>query len=393
MIDDQLNELAQINVREAMKKEFELNERIIEEYKHLNRYSKRYLKERTIRAIVRNDSIRGFLSLDTKDQIPKKLKRDFTSSDSTFNHYVNQVKSRSYANTVKWRAIEEFYRDYTKPGNTYSSKRYLLDESIPRHSRLKGFSFLIVGDTIDFVIGKFGTFVVLALVVVFVYASFFYDSEVHLTQSSNSYDTFHEGGVFGGNSSEKPVKDIPQIKDQSGQAGFGNGGVSGFDSSSSGGDSSLSIQGVVETETGTETEVIKIEWNCQAKNCVTLGSMKEDVFNVMGEQKKERKSSNGDAHWWHYGDDEASFIQFNSQDKVIGWKNVDNTLKVSLGIKDYIAKPFKVGSNKELVIKAMGTPDEIYNENYWRYGASEVFFLSNGEVSSFINKDENLLVE
>ncbi|OPH61222.1 hypothetical protein BC351_14870 [Paenibacillus ferrarius] len=59
------------------------------------------------------------------------------------------------------------------------------------------------------------------------------NSNNHQTVVTRGNNTFGQGGVSGGNSSNKSVSDAPQVKDGSKQVGFGNGGKSGHDSSDS----------------------------------------------------------------------------------------------------------------------------------------------------------------
>ncbi|MWC30449.1 hypothetical protein [Paenibacillus sp. MMS18-CY102] len=55
---------------------------------------------------------------------------------------------------------------------------------------------------------------------------------------STSSNTFNDGGTSGGNSGNKSVGDDAQAEDESGEAGFGNSGESGYDAESVGDENS-----------------------------------------------------------------------------------------------------------------------------------------------------------
>lgn len=108
---------------------------------------------------------------------------------------------------------------------------------------------------------------------------------------------------------------------------------------------------------------------------ITIGSTKDDVKRIMGLPTVISENL------WYY---DYSIIQFNSQNIVIGWAEIDTKLKVSLGKKDQNTEPFTLGSTKEEVIKAMGTPTAILlGENTWIYNTSIVFFENNNVVGWF----------
>ena len=106
----------------------------------------------------------------------------------------------------------------------------------------------------------------------------------------------------------------------------------------------------------------------------TIGSTKELVEKVMGTPT----SIDANLNWWYY---DFSIVQFDDNDKVIGWNTNGTTLKVSLGSKDANASPFSLGSTKSDVVKAMGTPTSIdANLNWWYYGFSIVQFDDTDKV-------------
>lgn len=108
-------------------------------------------------------------------------------------------------------------------------------------------------------------------------------------------------------------------------------------------------------------------------NTFTLGSSKQDVINAMGTPTTIYASLNS----WSY---EASSVDFNNEGKVIGWSDHSNTLKVKMD-KTVESNAFSLGSTKQDVINAMGTPTTIYSSlNFWSYGASSVDFNNEGKV-------------
>lgn len=111
-----------------------------------------------------------------------------------------------------------------------------------------------------------------------------------------------------------------------------------------------------------------------SSNSVTLGSTKEDVIRIMGAPKQLSDFS------WTYG---YSSIYFDSKGLVNSWFDLGD-LKVFLGDKDPNAKPVTIGSSREDVIKAMGTPKQI-NSYAWTYGYSSLYFDNNGLVIGWFN--------
>lgn len=107
---------------------------------------------------------------------------------------------------------------------------------------------------------------------------------------------------------------------------------------------------------------------------VTIGSTKEDVLRIMGEPDQKLSSS------YSYG---YSSIYFDTNSKVSGWSNIgDIKIKASIGEKKKDAKPFTLGSTVQDVVDAMGTPDGIIGPNF-TYGYSSVFFGIDGKVSGW----------
>lgn len=114
----------------------------------------------------------------------------------------------------------------------------------------------------------------------------------------------------------------------------------------------------------------------------SLGSKKDDVKKIMGTPTSNNSSS------WDYG---LSTIYFDKNDTVIGWSNIDKNLKVSIGSKKNNAKPFSLNSSKQSVIDAMGTPTSLSSSS-WDYGLSTIYFSENKTVNGWTNIDKNLKV-
>ncbi|MDP9698094.1 hypothetical protein J2T16_000991 [Paenibacillus intestini] len=493
MLKESLLEIAKLDVREAMRKEIELNELIIEEYKNLNRYSKRHLKEIALRAIARNDSLKAFLSLATEEQKPDELGNVYPHN-ALFDQYVRQTSSSSYAASIGREARLQLNRDYTH-GHMYSKRKYkswFLDEPIPETT----VTFL---DKVGFFFDGFWNFIkerenfstIYGFIIIasFIWLIFFSDGKETITATNSN--TISSGGVFGGNSSSKSVPDSPQVKDSSGQAGFGNSGQSGFDAVSSNVENSSSastqnendepkiqqsthifelkaeyylprrgsndvfsikdgetVEDLVEGDelvltiykpngefiygfwNGELLEGQNHNWNDDKVSYTfwlkagineiivvngteeylfnfnttefvntfdpfqyfTIGSSKEEVLSLMGEKGKGREITIGNEVWWFY-DDKLSYICFDSKGEVKAWRNHNHFLKVTLGYKEPNAPDLTIGSSKEDVIKAMGTPSAILYDNSWQYGANTINFNNNDKVVSFIDIDGSLKTE
>lgn len=112
----------------------------------------------------------------------------------------------------------------------------------------------------------------------------------------------------------------------------------------------------------------------------TLGSSKEEVEAIMGAPDSNIFDS------WSY---KFSNLQFDN-DKVIGWSNISRNLKVSIGNKKNDAKPVTIGSTKQQVVDAMGTPDSMM-ANTWGYAFSTIEF-DNEKVIGWSNISHNLII-
>ncbi len=111
----------------------------------------------------------------------------------------------------------------------------------------------------------------------------------------------------------------------------------------------------------------------------TIGSSGDVVKSVMGTPNSVIGNT------WSYG---YSSVYF-SNDVVSGWSIIDKNLKVYMGDKISSAT-FTVGSTKDGVVKAMGTPSSVIGDT-WGYSYSSVYF-SNGVVSGWSIIDKKLSV-
>ncbi len=114
----------------------------------------------------------------------------------------------------------------------------------------------------------------------------------------------------------------------------------------------------------------------------TLGSNKQAVVDTMGTPT----SIISDLSWL-YG---LSSVSFNSKGTVVGWSNIEENLNVSIGTKKVNSPYFTLGSNKQAVVEAMGTPTSIISDLSWLYGLSSVSFNSKGTVVGWSNIEGNL---
>lgn len=123
---------------------------------------------------------------------------------------------------------------------------------------------------------------------------------------------------------------------------------------------------------------------------ITLGSTKEDVAAAMGTPSY----IHPEGYYWSY--ENRSRVYFDDHYKVDGYVN-EGDLNVKVGIRYETAPPFTVGSSKEEVLSAMGSPDTLYTEDsdssYWRYGASRIDFSENRLVSYTNNGELKVLLK
>ncbi|MCM3611684.1 NERD domain-containing protein [Planococcus sp. MERTA32b] len=117
----------------------------------------------------------------------------------------------------------------------------------------------------------------------------------------------------------------------------------------------------------------------------SLGSSKDEVVNAMGTPTFISTFNNE----WGYG---GSTIDFDSNDIVIGWTDFMENLSVSLG--SATGSYFSLGSTKEEVVNAMGTPTSIsIYRNEWGYGGSTIEFDENDVVIGWTDYLEKLRIK
>jgi hypothetical protein len=128
----------------------------------------------------------------------------------------------------------------------------------------------------------------------------------------------------------------------------------------------------------------------------TLGSSREDVIAAQGQPNGTRTKSttiNGvrtASATLTYGD--ASTIDFDGDDKVIGWSEGDSPLHVRLDVRDAAAAnkakargTLAVGDSVDDVLGVLGPPTG-YAKTQWAYGSSTISF-EGGKVSSISQGD------
>jgi hypothetical protein len=225
-LDIEIKELAKTDMHAAMKKAIEKNEKLIAEYGIIKRSTSRIDKDSVFLLMARTNAIRHFLNLEYSEQIPGKLRADAPMSGE-YSNLMHKIGATSYPLKIKREAEQQLYFDYTHAD--YKGVRHFINEESPQKPEPKFWE-------------KWGE-VILGWVIIGVLFSwvpvqiwdFFTDenSNNHRSVITTSNNTFGQGGVAGGNSSNKSVSDIPQVQDGSKQVGFGNGGKSGHDSSDS----------------------------------------------------------------------------------------------------------------------------------------------------------------
>lgn len=126
---------------------------------------------------------------------------------------------------------------------------------------------------------------------------------------------------------------------------------------------------------------------------IKLGSTRQDVINAMGTPTKISDGNTKQiSEWWQYGESSVHFNEITGG--VDSFYNAGN-LNINIGSIDPKARPFTLGSSKDDVIKANGTPREISSQlddwGYWVYGNdtnndnSIIYFGENDKVISYTN--------
>ena len=92
---------------------------------------------------------------------------------------------------------------------------------------------------------------------------------------------------------------------------------------------------------------------------------------------------------WGY---DISSVYFDNDGKVKGWSDISNNLKMSIGDRVAGAVSFSLGSTKQDVINIMGTPDSIIGDT-WRYDFSSVYFDNDDKVKGWSDISNNLKVK
>jgi curved DNA-binding protein CbpA len=135
-----------------------------------------------------------------------------------------------------------------------------------------------------------------------------------------------------------------------------------------------------DTKTKTEEGKPQIDKNEHKSSTFTLGSTMDEVETAMG------TPSSISYDRWSYDNSSVTF----ENRMVVGWSDISNNLKVSIGKKDPNAPPFTLGSTSQEVITAMGTPSSISYDR-WSYDNSSVTF-ENRKVVGWSDISNNLKV-
>jgi hypothetical protein len=116
-----------------------------------------------------------------------------------------------------------------------------------------------------------------------------------------------------------------------------------------------------------------------------LGSSSAKVQAVMGKPGSRATFTNVNEEVWSWGESTVTL----KNDTVIGWTNVNKKLTVFLGFERDSAKSLDIGSSRQEVVNALGTPAEIIPftglaMELWTYGSGKVT-LCKGQVWSWNN--------
>jgi hypothetical protein len=120
----------------------------------------------------------------------------------------------------------------------------------------------------------------------------------------------------------------------------------------------------------------------------SLNSGVKNVLDSMGTPTSIMKLFTGTQ--WGY---DFSTIIFNSDNQVIAYSNISNNLNVWIADRDPDAPPFQIGSTKDEVLHAMGTPTSVANLFIWQsfgYGFSSVTFSKEEKVTGYSDISKNL---
>ncbi len=420
-MNNELIKLAQSNIREAMIAEFAKNREVIGSH-IMNRRTPRHVKEIVFYAMARNNAITYFLSLENPS--PSNLYPPFPT-DQEYLKLMQKVGATRYPFSIRYRAERAFWEDYTHLD--YKRKRHFLDTPLPDKPSLSE-SFLnlnssaadktqmykillyigrILVGTLTFIYEGFWIILIGGIIIISVVGQI---KLAFFSEESSSYNTFNQGGITDGNYSPSWSSDDAQTPDTSGQAGFGNNGMTRYDATDESETDPLSAP---DTEINKEQKEVAPVADIAAapdqqeqnrnnsrvladsllsdstqesfnvdKERLTLGSTKEQVVKVLGNPDSASDSS------YTYGFSQINF----ENNKIVGWFTIDQPLEISLGEKKEGAPPFTIGSSKQEVVDAMGTPGSLYNDAF-EYQLSRINFDSDNKVSGWFTIDEPLNVE
>jgi hypothetical protein len=133
-LDVEIIELAKANVREAMDKEIQRNQQLIEN-RVIYRNTARQKKSVFI-AMASNHVLRHFLNLDTSQQTPYSLNINYPMSEE-YKYLMYKTGATKYAPSIKLNAENQLFRDYTHAD--YKKSRFFLDEALPEQPKASKF--------------------------------------------------------------------------------------------------------------------------------------------------------------------------------------------------------------------------------------------------------------
>ncbi|NRF95995.1 hypothetical protein HQN89_34895 [Paenibacillus frigoriresistens] len=222
----EIKELAKTDMQAALKRTIKENEKLIAEFGIVKRTTSRIDKENIFFRMAQTNAIRHFLNLESSEQIPDKLRASAPMTEE-YSNLMHKIGATNYPLKIKREAEQQLYFDYTHAN--YKGIRHFINEELPEKPKPTFWE-----KSGDLIIGLVLFSVLFGWIPVQLWKAFIDDnSNSHQTVVTRSNNTFGQGGVSGGNSSNKSVSDAPQVKDGSKQVGYGNGGKSGHDSSDS----------------------------------------------------------------------------------------------------------------------------------------------------------------
>ncbi|OME19931.1 hypothetical protein BSK57_23470 [Paenibacillus odorifer] len=285
-MNSDIRELARVNVKAAMNKEYAENEKLIEE-QIIKWTTSRHIKEIVFYLMARNQAIRAFLSLPENEQTIQALHHRTQSPSAEYLKLMRRLRATRYPLFIKEKAERALFKDYTHVD--FKRATHFLDQTLPSAPEpnfiivLLKRVFMLIGKVVELIF-SLGWGIVWIGILVLVIVSYITDASSDTLRVKNSR-IFSYGGISEGNSTTKLGADTPQIPDVSNKAGYGNPGVSGHDAPSSMKSSTSSTNSsgnetLSATNTENQTESDNSNYKNSKSNFITIGPLKDHLISA-----------------------------------------------------------------------------------------------------------------